>query len=232
MTDIKCCIPIHPPQARGIASTDFIWRNRNTLNVGFMGGDPRLHDLVMAIIAEFPRVCNMRLEQVGDVPNADIRVSFIKNIGSWSYVGSGANHIPKDQATMNFGWLRPDMEPDSKTATAVVLHEFGHALGLRHEHLHPEGAIPWNRDAVYEWFAKIGRSREDVDRTYFNTLLPIQSQFSEFDPESVMIYPIEQEWTVGDFAVPWRTRLSDGDKAFLGELYPYSNHVWLPSIHR
>jgi hypothetical protein len=29
-----------------------------------------------------------------------------------------------------------------------VLHEFGHALGLVHEHQHPAGGIQWNRPQV------------------------------------------------------------------------------------
>jgi hypothetical protein len=30
-----------------------------------------------------------------------------------------------------------------------VLHEFGHALGLIHEHQNPVGGIQWNKPAVY-----------------------------------------------------------------------------------
>ena len=39
---------------------------------------------------------------------------------------------------MNFGWLDE----------AVVLHEFGHAIGLAHEHQNPDKGIKWNEDAV------------------------------------------------------------------------------------
>jgi len=44
------------------------------------------------------------------------------------------------RATMNFGWLTPDTE-DSEYQR-VVLHEFGHALGLLHEHQHPRPRFP------------------------------------------------------------------------------------------
>lgn len=30
----------------------------------------------------------------------------------------------------------------------LVPHEFGHAVGLIHEHQNPEGGVPWSRDAV------------------------------------------------------------------------------------
>ena len=38
-----------------------------------------------------------------------------------------------------------------------------------------------------------------------------------------MLYPVPQEQTIGDFAVPWQnSRLSDLDKQFIGEMYPFS----------
>ena len=48
---------------------------------------------------------------------------------------------------MNYGWLTPESAQDE--VRRVVLHEFGHALGLIHEHQNPKGGgIEWNRDAV------------------------------------------------------------------------------------
>ena len=47
--------------------------------------------------------------------------------------------------TMNYGWLTP--ESTDEALQRVVLHEFGGAAGLIHEH-NPEGGIQWNRDAV------------------------------------------------------------------------------------
>ncbi|HEY1067806.1 MAG TPA: M43 family zinc metalloprotease, partial [Pirellulales bacterium] len=47
---------------------------------------------------------------------------------------------------MNFGWLREDSKDEE--VRSVVLHEFGHALGLIHEHQNPCSQIKWNRDAV------------------------------------------------------------------------------------
>ena len=42
---------------------------------------------------------------------------------------------------MSFGWLSQDLPEDQ--FRAVVLHEFGHALGLIHEH-----PARWNRPAL------------------------------------------------------------------------------------
>jgi hypothetical protein len=46
------------------------------------------------------------------------------------------------------------------------------------------------------------------------------SQFSEFDDESIMLYSIPNEFTLGDYEVGWNTVLSDMDKGFIGVMYP------------
>jgi serralysin len=41
--------------------------------------------------------------------------------------------------TMNYGWMTPDSSDDE--VHRVVAHEFGHALGLIHEHQNPDTPI-------------------------------------------------------------------------------------------
>ena len=75
---------------------------------------------------------------------AAIRLSF-DHSGSWSLVGKQAigRDVRPGEATMNLD-LGPVLKPVSGTATPyfagvdrlTVLHEFGHALGLAHEHYH------------------------------------------------------------------------------------------------
>lgn len=61
--------------------------------------------------------------------------------GSWSYIGTDAITIPVESFTMNFGFM------DQPT----VMHEFGHALGLIHEHQSPfKGGFEWNKKEVRE----------------------------------------------------------------------------------
>ena len=51
---------------------------------------------------------------------------------------------------MNFGWLRPGTPLEEYMR--VVLHEFGHALGLIHERQNPSGGIQWNKPVVYRYY--------------------------------------------------------------------------------
>ena len=62
-----------------------------------------------------------------------IRITFDPSAGNWSALGSLAQNVPAAQATMNLGWIfdSADEHPFEK---GVILHEFGHALGLVHEY--------------------------------------------------------------------------------------------------
>src|SRR4029450_7071518 len=66
--------------------------------------------------------------------DAEIRVAFDPDDGAWAYIGTDCRHIPPTEATMNLGCL-----DDGPAA-----HEFGHAIGLGHEHQNPAGGIEWN----------------------------------------------------------------------------------------
>ena len=48
--------------------------------------------------------------------------------------------------------------PSESEVRRLVCHEFGHALGLLHEHQHPQASqVTWNRQAImnaYNWSAQ------------------------------------------------------------------------------
>ena len=41
-----------------------------------------------------------------------------------------------------------------------ILHEFGHALGMLHEHQSPANGIPWDETKLYDYY----RAHYDWDR--------------------------------------------------------------------
>jgi serralysin len=194
------------------------WDVGSTLHVAFMGGDARIQEKVERVAQEWTLNANLKL-RFGDSPKAQIRIAFQPG-GSWSYVGTECLCIPKDQPTMNLGWLMPDTEDDEYSR--VVLHEFGHALGCIHEHLSPAAGIQWNEKAVLDFYAGPPNhwDEETTRRNVFETYSQTLTVSSEFDPESIMIYPIPKEFTKNGFEVEWKRRLSERDKAFIRELYP------------
>ncbi len=121
---------------------------------------------------------------------------------------------------MNFGWLTKATLNDEYSR--VVTHEFGHSIGCIHEHQNPSTNIPWNKDAVYKYYAGPPNNwtKEQVDINLFTRYSANITQFSEFDPKSIMLYPIPNEFTIGNFEVGWNKVLSDEDKQFVATLYP------------
>ncbi len=221
MRDIRACIDrTPPPKGRGERMAlvkDVMWQPGDIIQVGFLDGDRRVQDRVKKTAERWMEYANLRL-RFGDVDDADIRISF-QQPGSWSYLGTVCRQIPKREATMNYGWLTPDSTDDE--VERVVLHEFGHALGCIHEHQNPAGGIKWNKEVVYAYYGGPPNnwSKEDVDTNLFALYDEDQTFHTEFDPESIMLYPIDRRFTLDGMEVGLNTSLSDRDKQFIGDCY-------------
>jgi len=210
--------PLSPEVEQAVMLISRKWPNGKVLRVTFMDGDPQVQRRVEEMAHTWSRYANIRFK-FGDDPDAEIRISFTQR-GSWSYIGKDALSIPKSQPTMNFGWLTPDT-PDSEYRR-VVVHEFGHALGLVHEHQNPAAGIPWNKPAVYDYYSGPPNNwtKKQVDINLFQKYDEDQTNHTKFDPKSIMLYPIPNEFTIGDFEVGWNKKLSETDKRFIATKYP------------
>jgi hypothetical protein len=223
--ELRLCVDRILPEERPLPIDDRLtvrtrmrWRPGTTLHVRFLGGEPDVHARVAEIAARWMDHANVRFE-FGARGDAVIRIAFTPG-ASWSLVGIDAQAVRGEEATMNFGWLTAEASPEDYER--VVLHEFGHALGCIHEHQSPAAGIPWNRRAVldlytappYEW------TPEEVEQNIFSTYAAEITQFTAFDRESIMLYPIPRELTDGVFEAPWNTKLSATDVEFIGTIYP------------
>ncbi|HUO85989.1 MAG TPA: peptidase [Thermoanaerobaculia bacterium] len=207
--------------ARMAVLTEKRWLPGRTLRVKFVGGDPRIRERLIPFARQWEEHANLPLDFVGGDEAAEIRVAFRIGDGSWSYLGTDALVIPADRPTMNYGWLEPG-GPDDEYSR-VVLHEFGHALAAIHEHMHPEGGIPWDLPKVYAYYqATQGWTPAEVDRQVLFQYDRTQTNFSEYDADSIMHYPVPQGLTVGDFEVGWNRVLSPRDAEFIGTVYPFA----------
>lgn len=188
-----------------------------TIRISFLDGDPGLHARVEAVARQWiqPGGANLFFDFGTDTKKPHIRISFAHE-GSWSVLGSTCLRIADGKPTMNFGWLKP--HSSDAELERVVLHEFGHALGLVHEHQLPAGGIQWNKPAVYadlepRW------SREKIERNLFATIDPAEAAITRLDPSSIMMYPIKKSWTLNGFSTGLNAKLSATDVAFIRNMY-------------
>lgn len=197
------------------------WKPGRTLRIAFMDGDPAVQAKVQAIALEWTEFANIKLE-FGDDPDAEIRISF-KMAGSWSYIGTDALLIPKNMPTMNYGWLTPSSTDEEYHR--VVLHEFGHALGMIHEHQNPDAVnhIKWDIDALKDYYAGPPNNwtEAQIRTNLIATYEEEHTNHTDFDVDSIMRYPVPAEHTLDGNGIPWQAHaLSDTDKRFIAAIYP------------
>jgi len=194
------------------------WTVGSVITVRFLEGAPELQQRVRKVAEEWTKLANLTLNFRASGPT-DIRIAFQQGNGSWSYLGRICRQIPEPQPTMNYGWLTPTSPEDE--LRRVVLHEFGHALGLIHEHQNPKGGgIDWNRDAVIRDLSGPPNNWDaaTIENNMFKKYTGVTA--TDVDPNSIMMYPIPLAWTRDGTSAGLNGKLSEKDEKFIRENYP------------
>jgi len=181
---------------------------------------------------------------------------------AWSYIGSESN---TQNPSMNLGFIDPpkaDFTVDGYTFKysefkdavrnycnstncvagwkpgRTVLHEFGHAMGMLHEHQNNvagDNPFQFDKQKVVEYYQSIGYTPDEasqmaqvnvIDR-YECTSANCRFAGSQFDKDSIMIYPIDNKWLVPGTLDNWvnipQFEYSSRDKEWLAKMYPKSS---------
>jgi Astacin (Peptidase family M12A) len=199
-------------RTRAISPIGKFWMNGSTLRVRFLGGTAAQQTKVKEQAGWWTAHANLRFD-FNNAPDAEIRIAFDPNNGAWSYVGTDNRSIPLDQPTMNLGFM------DGGTTA----HEFGHAIGLAHEHQNPAGGMMWNEAAVIRDLSgppnhwNEAQIRHNVLKKYSVE----QVNGTAFDPDSVMLYAFPGSWVQSGQGTHANEVLSAMDKAFIASARAY-----------
>lgn len=237
---------------RSVAVRSVLWAPGQTLGVSFLGTpDPAFKQYVHDTACEWLKYANLEFELREDNDkSAQIRIrtdgpmmlnqSILGN-GQAEDDGSTMTLDPRLHHVLTYA-RTPDGEDvtiDAQTRalalkmiSGTVLHEFGHALGLHHEHLHPDANIPWDKDALRsnlmaqrpqgemtddDYAASIDRA---LEMNYFQGPEPGERILLHYDRTSIMHYEVAQSDTLGDWEQAPNHELSAKDRQIIASLYP------------
>lgn len=196
------------------------WNPGDQIRVRFVEGAPELQQRVRQVAERWtgPDMAALSFSFVEE-GDSEIRIAFQQGAGSWSYLGTQCRDIPAAEPTMNYGWLTPD-SPDDELQR-VVLHEFGHALGLIHEHQNPEGGIDWNEPAVIADLSGPPNNWDEptIRHNVLDHYAPEAVTATPVDPDSIMMYPIPAAWTNDGFSAELNSDLSEQDRQLISTVY-------------
>ena len=190
-------------EVRDINKNVIIWDPLEEDLIDLLGYEYDIIDAIRIIIRErYKPLINIPIKFVSPASDAEIRITFDITKGNYSLVGNDALNIQdekledgsiikaQDIPTMNF----------SSFEVASILHEFGHAFGLLHEHQSPFGnEIIWNLPAIEKYYlGKPGWDLKAIEENFTNREKVEDVNGTIFDPDSIMLYSYPANFTCLD----------------------------------
>ena len=220
---------------------DVEWPSKSTIKVGFFKKkfvfnneslDPEFSvdkaNFVKSTIEKYfikPELINLSFIWDTPLKDSDIRITFVKALGSFSELGIQAKDTPKDKPTMNLGWLDNDIDFDKeelKGTGAVVIHEFGHFLGLIHEHSRGDASLTWNKELIIKEVGAPPNSwtPKECEEQIFTAYDKSKFNGSEYDADSIMHYYFPSKYFDPPVELKVIKEMSKLDKEYITKKYP------------
>lgn len=213
----------HSRSKRGIGANPRRWPQNSTVTIGFIGTTPEQEELIKKGFSKFTPYINLTFKYVAGA-DADIRVGPNDGTGEngSSYVGTDARKAPAGKPTLFINFNR---KPDEIVATAA--HEGLHAIGVLHEHQHPDRTIEFDKTELL----KRATGLKDPEKTLKNWVLDTVKRqkngpiFTEYDQKSIMHYTFTSKELKGAPEIEKNNELSSGDIELINKkMYPLPPH--------
>jgi serralysin len=191
------------------------WNKRNLI-VKFTGGDPIVITRVEQTARQWEHIANLKFTFTTDAnAPADITVGFSETDGTWSEIGK---YSESKAISMNYSALHAN--DSDYWYRYYVLHEFGHALGLMHEHQSPNAHIVWNLPALYNYCSdKFGWNAAMV-KTNILDFFSDNVTATRYDPASIMLYDFPDSLVIsGNVPTVGNSHISKLDSITIDSLY-------------
>lgn len=208
--------PIAIRTKRGIADKYRLWPQNSTITIAFLDTSaPHRVFIQKHIEKNYAHLINLKLNFV-EGTQGDIRISTSPAIaGDWSVVGTDALTVPANEPTLHL-----DLYKTKDILKMNILHEFGHALGLRHEHKHPDRTLDFNLPKTYELYKQQFKlDKKEVYEQILQKLNPADIIASDYDPQSIMHYNLSRLILWKQETTGYNVKLTDKDKALLQSIY-------------
>ena len=138
----------------------------------------------------------------------------------FNFVDSGGNVVIDNNykgggVTRCLGCQSPSISISS-AEVGLVLHEFGHALGMHHEMKNPNIKLTWNQSVLLKQY---GNKLQFVNSQILEKLPAKDVTATAFDKNSVMIYPLPASTNAEGIAMGGVNKYTDLDRQWLETTY-------------
>lgn len=207
----------------------YLWKNGQTIRVGFQNDVPKAYKEKIEEIASIYEQYAYIDFIFSDDRKVHILIGEETYTNPYSRVGKLQIRDKSGDITMNLP-LQDRFEKISsfddedyhyRSFKRTILHEFGHALGLQHEHQNPDANICWDIDAMNSYCTSNNISCNNYLALDLNGSL----RYSVYDRHSIMHYQIDNQPTFCDYESPFTYNLSSLDKRWINIMYPFKGEV-------
>jgi hypothetical protein len=199
-----------------MADNYLLWDVGSSLYITFINGSKQLHQKVMQIGNEWSKYANIKFVE-RETGESNIRIIFNDTGLVKTAVGVMNNMIPQDEPTC---FIDTSNIQSATLFKSIILHTFGHLMGMQHENVVPLNGRKWNYFALDKYAIRNKWTEFEKNRRIIYLYSTSVSNSLIADRRSVMYYTPKEDW-VNEKASPVNDSLSMMDKTIAELSYPY-----------